>query len=112
MPLPSATAVTPAVPRPRTPAPPEAYVTDPALVKRAVKAAALGNAMEWFDFGVYSYIAVTLGKVFFPLRQPHRAVAVHFRRLRRGLPRPPCSAAWSSAHSATASAARRSSPSP
>ncbi|MEU0746047.1 MFS transporter, partial [Streptomyces albogriseolus] len=41
-------------------------VTDPALVKRAVKAAALGNAMEWFDFGVYSYIAVTLGKVFFP----------------------------------------------
>ncbi|MGW2796088.1 MFS transporter [Streptomyces sp. NPDC001269] len=41
-------------------------VTDPALVRRAVEAAALGNAMEWFDFGVYSYIAVTLGKVFFP----------------------------------------------
>ncbi|WP_371647508.1 glycine betaine/L-proline transporter ProP [Streptomyces mirabilis] len=70
MPLPSATAVTAAVPRPRTPAPPEAYVTDPALVKRAVKAAALGNAMEWFDFGVYSYIAVTLGKVFFPSGNP------------------------------------------
>ncbi|GGW18529.1 glycine betaine/L-proline transporter ProP [Streptomyces capoamus] len=45
-------------------------VTDPALVKRAVKAAALGNAMEWFDFGVYSYIAVTLGKVFFPSGNP------------------------------------------
>ncbi|MFF4013983.1 glycine betaine/L-proline transporter ProP [Streptomyces sp. NPDC001843] len=45
---------------------PKATVTEPALVKRAVKAAALGNAMEWFDFGVYSYIAVTLGKVFFP----------------------------------------------
>ncbi|MGW5335896.1 glycine betaine/L-proline transporter ProP [Streptomyces bauhiniae] len=44
----------------------EPTVTDPALVKRAVKAAALGNAMEWFDFGVYSYIAVTLGKDFFP----------------------------------------------
>ncbi|NED00607.1 MFS transporter, partial [Streptomyces sp. SID6648] len=43
-----------------------ATATDPALVRRAVKAAALGNAMEWFDFGVYSYIAVTLGKVFFP----------------------------------------------
>ncbi|MFK0021618.1 glycine betaine/L-proline transporter ProP [Streptomyces sp. NPDC090798] len=68
--MPSATAVTPAVPRPRTPAPTEAYVTDPALVKRAVKAAALGNAMEWFDFGVYSYIAVTLGKVFFPSGNP------------------------------------------
>ncbi|MFD7920553.1 glycine betaine/L-proline transporter ProP [Streptomyces sp. NPDC059740] len=45
-------------------------VVDPALVKRAVSAAALGNAMEWFDFGVYSYIAVTLGKVFFPSGSP------------------------------------------
>ncbi|MFH9888674.1 MFS transporter [Streptomyces luteogriseus] len=35
-----------------------------------MKAAALGNAMEWFDFGVYSYIAVTLGKVFFPSGNP------------------------------------------
>ncbi|WP_405831919.1 glycine betaine/L-proline transporter ProP [Streptomyces sp. NBC_01176] len=50
--------------------PTEVTVTDPALVKRAVKAAALGNAMEWFDFGVYSYIAVTLGKVFFPSGNP------------------------------------------
>ncbi|MET7512666.1 glycine betaine/L-proline transporter ProP [Streptomyces sp. NPDC005480] len=49
---------------------PDVTVTDPALVKRAVKAAALGNAMEWFDFGVYSYIAVTLGKVFFPSGNP------------------------------------------
>ncbi|GGV65841.1 glycine betaine/L-proline transporter ProP [Streptomyces massasporeus] len=49
---------------------PDPTVTDPALVKRAVKAAALGNAMEWFDFGVYSYIAVTLGKVFFPSGNP------------------------------------------
>ncbi|MFG3017824.1 glycine betaine/L-proline transporter ProP [Streptomyces sp. NPDC048254] len=67
----TATAVTPSVnipgPRRAAPAP---TVTDPALVKRAVKAAALGNAMEWFDFGVYSYIAVTLGKVFFPSGNP------------------------------------------
>ncbi|MER5780108.1 MFS transporter [Streptomyces mobaraensis] len=41
-------------------------VTDERLVRRAVKAAALGNAMEWFDFGVYSYLAVTIGDVFFP----------------------------------------------
>ncbi|MGW2960058.1 glycine betaine/L-proline transporter ProP [Streptomyces sp. NPDC001220] len=67
----TATAVTPSVkiPGPRTAAP-APTVTDPALVKRAVKAAALGNAMEWFDFGVYSYIAVTLGKVFFPSGNP------------------------------------------
>ncbi|MBC2865064.1 glycine betaine/L-proline transporter ProP [Streptomyces mexicanus] len=41
-------------------------VTDEAAVKRATKAAALGNAMEWYDFGIYSYLASTLGKVFFP----------------------------------------------
>ncbi|WP_405918522.1 MULTISPECIES: glycine betaine/L-proline transporter ProP [unclassified Streptomyces] len=59
------------VPAPARPAAPqEATVIDPALVRRAVKAAALGNAMEWFDFGVYSYIAVTLGKVFFPSGNP------------------------------------------
>ncbi|MBX7551407.1 glycine betaine/L-proline transporter ProP [Streptomyces sp. tea 10] len=66
-----ATAVTP---HPKTPraaqAPTDVTVVDPALVRRAVKAAALGNAMEWFDFGVYSYIAVTLGKVFFPSGSP------------------------------------------
>ena len=37
-----------------------------ASVKRAVKATMLGNAMEWFDFGVYAYLATTIGKVFFP----------------------------------------------
>ncbi|MFF0625497.1 MFS transporter [Streptomyces sp. NPDC004296] len=41
-------------------------VTDEPTVRRAVKAAALGNAMEWFDFGIYSYLALTIGKVFFP----------------------------------------------
>lgn len=55
---------------PPVPSTTDVTVTDPALVKRAVKAAALGNAMEWFDFGVYSYIAVTLGKVFFPSGNP------------------------------------------
>ncbi|WP_037851004.1 glycine betaine/L-proline transporter ProP [Streptomyces sp. NRRL S-340] len=41
-------------------------VTDERAVRRAVKAASLGNAMEWFDFGIYSYLAVTIGHVFFP----------------------------------------------
>ncbi|MFR9794890.1 MFS transporter [Streptomyces sp. MS06] len=41
-------------------------VTDEDSVRRAVKAASLGNAMEWFDFGIYSYLAVTIGHVFFP----------------------------------------------
>ncbi|MFF9606726.1 glycine betaine/L-proline transporter ProP [Streptomyces sp. NPDC014684] len=41
-------------------------VTDEAAVRRATKAAALGNAMEWYDFGIYSYLASTIGQVFFP----------------------------------------------
>ncbi|MGW7818046.1 glycine betaine/L-proline transporter ProP [Streptomyces puniciscabiei] len=67
----TATAVSQPLPKPRRATKArDVTVTDPALVKRAVKAAALGNAMEWFDFGVYSYIAVTLGKVFFPSGNP------------------------------------------
>lgn len=34
--------------------------------KKAISAAALGNAIEWFDFGVYGFLAYVLGKVFFP----------------------------------------------
>ncbi|APY85628.1 proline/glycine betaine transporter ProP [Streptomyces alfalfae] len=41
-------------------------VTEEAQVQRAVKATALGNAMEWYDFGVYAYLAVIIGKEFFP----------------------------------------------
>ncbi|MFF3915690.1 glycine betaine/L-proline transporter ProP [Streptomyces sp. NPDC001852] len=67
----TAAAVSPSLPKTRRATQAhDVTVTDPALVKRAVKAAALGNAMEWFDFGVYSYIAVTLGKVFFPSGNP------------------------------------------
>src|ERR1700758_5012592 len=33
---------------------------------RVIVAASLGNALEWFDFLVYGYFAVTIAKVFFP----------------------------------------------
>lgn len=39
---------------------------DSADVNKAVTAAAMGNALEWFDFSIYSYMAATVGKVFFP----------------------------------------------
>ncbi|MFY2789820.1 glycine betaine/L-proline transporter ProP [Rhodococcus sp. KRD162] len=45
-------------------------VVDQPMLKRAVSAAALGNTMEWFDFGVYGYLAATLGKVFYPDATP------------------------------------------
>ncbi|PXW26335.1 glycine betaine/L-proline transporter ProP [Paraburkholderia caballeronis] len=53
-------------------------IVDRSLLKRAVGAMALGNAMEWFDFGVYSYIAVTLGKVFFPSSSPSAQLIATF----------------------------------
>ncbi len=31
-------------------------VVEESLLKRAVAAAALGNAMEWFDFGIFAYL--------------------------------------------------------
>ncbi|WP_166462592.1 MFS transporter [Amycolatopsis acidicola] len=40
-------------------------VADPASVRRAVGAAAVGNITEWYDFGVYGYLATTITKVFF-----------------------------------------------
>jgi len=33
---------------------------------RAVAAATVGNALEWFDFVVYGFLAVTIARLFFP----------------------------------------------
>ncbi|MDR2710229.1 MAG: MFS transporter, partial [Burkholderiales bacterium] len=38
----------------------------PALRRRAVIAAVLGNAFEFFDFAIYGMFAVIIAKVFFP----------------------------------------------
>ncbi|MFI6035140.1 MFS transporter [Streptomyces sp. NPDC051315] len=48
----------------------DVQVVERPLLRRAVGASALGNCMEWFDFGVYSYLAATIGKVFFPGASP------------------------------------------
>jgi MHS family proline/betaine transporter-like MFS transporter len=34
---------------------------------RVIIAASIGNMLEWFDFLIYAYFAVTLAKVFFPV---------------------------------------------
>ena len=44
---------------------PPAVRTKPSLTQIIV-AASLGNALEWFDFLIYGYFAVTISKVFFP----------------------------------------------
>jgi len=33
---------------------------------KQVVAACIGNALEWYDFGIYGFLAVTLSKLFFP----------------------------------------------
>ncbi|MEU5952393.1 glycine betaine/L-proline transporter ProP [Streptomyces sp. NPDC047525] len=56
----------------------DVMVSDRPKVRRAVTAAALGNTMEWFDFGVYAYLAGTIGKVFFPSSSPGAQVVATF----------------------------------
>ncbi|AEW44480.1 MFS transporter, MHS family, proline/betaine transporter [Serratia symbiotica str. 'Cinara cedri'] len=45
-------------------------IIDDNKLKKAITAAALGNAMEWFDFGVYGFVAHALGQIFFPSVSP------------------------------------------
>jgi MHS family proline/betaine transporter-like MFS transporter len=45
-------------------------IVDEAMLRRTTAGTAVGNMVEWYDFGVYSYIAVTLGRVFFPAASP------------------------------------------
>ncbi|HEY3772655.1 MAG TPA: MFS transporter [Solirubrobacteraceae bacterium] len=48
------------------PAGAEPATPSPSLLRRATAAAAMGNATEWFDYGVYSYLATQIGRNFFP----------------------------------------------
>jgi MHS family proline/betaine transporter-like MFS transporter len=41
-------------------------VTDRATLRRSIEGTAIGNFMEWYDFGVYGYIATTIAQVFYP----------------------------------------------
>jgi MHS family proline/betaine transporter-like MFS transporter len=44
---------------------PAVATVQPSL-RRVVIAASIGNALEWFDFLIYGYFAVTISKLFFP----------------------------------------------
>lgn len=41
-------------------------VTDPEQMRQSLKGASIGNFMEWYDFGVYGYIATALAQIFYP----------------------------------------------
>ncbi|HTH98462.1 MAG TPA: MFS transporter [Stellaceae bacterium] len=45
-------------------------VTAPKLEGKAVAAVALGNALEFYDFTIYAFFAVSIGNAFFPAKNP------------------------------------------
>jgi MFS transporter, MHS family, proline/betaine transporter len=62
-------------------------VTDAALSKapsrrpgltRVIIAATIGNVLEWFDFLVYGFFAVTIAEVFFPVGNPTVSLLITF----------------------------------
>lgn len=44
--------------------------TDAPSGRRVALAAGIGNFLEWFDFGLYGFMAVTIGALFFPTSNP------------------------------------------
>jgi MFS transporter, MHS family, proline/betaine transporter len=57
----------------RTAAPPRA----PSM-HRMIIAATIGNILEWFDFVVYGFFAVTIAEVFFPAHNPTVSLLITF----------------------------------
>src|ERR1051325_4816519 len=45
---------------------------------RQIAAGAIGNVLEWYDFGVYGYFAAVFGKNFFPSDSPIVSLASAF----------------------------------
>jgi MFS transporter, MHS family, proline/betaine transporter len=46
--------------------------------RKIVVAAVIGNLLEFFDFTVYSYFALTIGKLFFPAHDPVTSTLLSF----------------------------------
>src|SRR5271170_5719093 len=51
--------------------------TRPGLSK-VIVAATIGNVLEWFDFVIYGFLAVTIAEVFFPTGNPTVSLLVTF----------------------------------
>ncbi len=49
-----------------------------ASLRRVLLAATIGNVLEWFDFLVYGYFAVTIAEVFFPVSNPTVSLLITF----------------------------------
>jgi MHS family proline/betaine transporter-like MFS transporter len=47
-------------------------------LRRVVIAATIGNVLEWFDFVIYGFLAVTIAQVFFPVGDPTASLLITF----------------------------------
>src|SRR5215470_15051973 len=47
-------------------------------LRRVIVAATIGNVLEWFDFLVYGFFAVTISEVFFPANDPTVSLLITF----------------------------------
>src|SRR5579863_6663453 len=50
----------------------------PTSLRKVIVAATIGNVLEWFDFVVYGFLAVTISEVFFPAGNPTVSLLVTF----------------------------------
>ena len=50
----------------------------PPSMHRMIVAATIGNVLEWFDFVVYGFFAVTIAEVFFPAGNPTVSLLITF----------------------------------
>src|SRR5215470_14050494 len=57
---------------------PAAVLPKPPSMRRMIVAAMIGNVLEWFDFVVYGFFAVTIAEVFFPTHDPTVSLLVTF----------------------------------
>ena len=57
---------------------PVATHSQPPSLRRMIVAATIGNVLEWFDFVVYGFFAVTIAQVFFPAGDPTVSLLVTF----------------------------------
>jgi MHS family proline/betaine transporter-like MFS transporter len=55
----------------------ESKVVQPSLIK-IILVGLIGNVMEWYDFAVYGFFAVVIGKLFFPVSDPAVSLIASF----------------------------------
>ena len=91
-----------------SPAAPAVAEAPPGVLRRAIAASAIGNATEWFDYGIYAYGVTYISAALFPGNTDEATLFALATFAISFLIRPLGGLFWG--RSATGSATRRSSP--